>query len=166
MPDRDASGRRVYNDKELEKLKLLSKICSLGGSIGSLASLEIPELKDLMGKFEVSEPVTFEASPIAQPVTDESIDTQSILNHLLFALQDFKLDIISHELHKLKITMSLKDLCFKILMPLLQEIGFRVYNNTLSVAQEHAISSIIRFHIGQFVYQNYERKRKKALWQL
>ena len=112
MPDRDASGRRVYNDKELEKLKLLSKICSLGGSIGSLAGLEIPELKDLMGKFEVSEPVTFEASPIAQPVTDESIDTQSILNHLLLA-QDFKLDIISHELHKLKITMSLKDLCFR-----------------------------------------------------
>ena len=163
VPDRDASGRRVYNDKELEKLKLLSKICSLGGSIGSLASLEIPELKDLMGKFEVSEPVTFEASPIAKPVTDESIDTQSILNHLLLALQDFKLDIISHELHKLKITMSLKDLCFKILMPLLQEIGFRVYNNTLSVAQEHAISSIIRFHIGQFVYQNYERKRKKGV---
>ena len=42
------------------------------------------------------------------------------------------------------------------------EIGFRVNNNTLTIAQEHALSSIIRFHVGQFVYQNYERKRKKG----
>ena len=112
-----------------------------------------------MSKFETSTPYN-EPTPFT-PVVEEEVDTQAILNHLLLALQDFKLDIISHELHKLKITMSLKDLAFKILLPLLQEIGFRVYNNTLNVAQEHAISSIVRFHIGQFVYQNYERKRKR-----
>ena len=160
VPDRDGSGRRAYNDDELEKLKLLGKICSMGGSIGSIANLQMSELKGLMSKFETSTP--YSAPSVAAPVVETEVDTQAILNHLLLALQDFKLDIISHELHKLKITMSLKDLAFKILLPLLQEIGFRVYNNTLNVAQEHAISSIVRFHIGQFVYQNYERKRKKG----
>ncbi|MAW06965.1 MAG: hypothetical protein CME61_01640 [Halobacteriovoraceae bacterium] len=160
VPDRDGSGRRAYNDDELEKLKLLGKICSMGGSIGSIANLQMSDLKGLMSKFETSTP--YSAPSVAAPVIETEVDTQAILNHLLLALQDFKLDIISHELHKLKITMSLKDLAFKILLPLLQEIGFRVYNNTLNVAQEHAISSIVRFHIGQFVYQNYERKRKKG----
>jgi MerR family transcriptional regulator, light-induced transcriptional regulator len=160
VPERDSSGRRTYNDGELDKLKMLGKICSLGGSIGNIANLQMSELKDLMSKFETSTPYN-EPTPFT-PIVEEEVDTQAILNHLLLALQDFKLDIISHELHKLKITMSLKDLAFKILLPLLQEIGFRVYNNTLNVAQEHAISSIVRFHIGQFVYQNYERKRKKG----
>ena len=160
VPLRDDSGRRAYNDKELEKLKLLGKICSLGGSIGNLANLEITDLKSLMSKFQKSDPYK-EESPV-QVISDEPVDTQKVLNHLLLALQDFKLDIISHELHKLKITMSTKDLSFNILIPLLQEIGFRVNNNTLTIAQEHALSSIIRFHLGQFVYQNYERKRKKG----
>ena len=160
VPSRDDSGRRSYNDEELDKLKLLGKICSLGGSIGSLANLEISELKELMSKFQKNTDLKDEALPIQ--MSDEPVDSQKILNHLLFALQDFKLDIISHELHKLKITMSTRDLSFNILIPLLQEIGFRVNNNTLTIAQEHAISSIIRFHIGQFVYQNYERKRKKG----
>mgnify|MGYP001072987184 CR=1 FL=1 len=160
VPERDSSGRRAYNDQELEKLKMLGKVCSLGGSIGNIANLEIPDLKNLLCKFQTSAPYTETSTPL--PSSNENIDTQAILNHLLLALQDFKLDIISHELHKLKITMSLKDLAFKILLPLLQEIGFRVNNNTLNVAQEHAISSIVRFHIGQFVYQNYERKRKKG----
>ena len=160
VPDRDPSGRRAYNDQELEKLKMLGKVCSLGGSIGNIANLEITDLKSLLSKFQTSSPFSETSSPV--PETNDNIDTQAILNHLLLALQDFKLDIISHELHKLKITMSLKDLAFKILLPLLQEIGFRVNNSTLNVAQEHAISSIVRFHIGQFVYQNYERKRKKG----
>ncbi len=160
VPMRDDSGRRAYNDKELEKLKLLGKICSLGGSIGNLANLKTPELKELMGKFQTSE--TYEENAPVQVINNEPVDTQKVLNHLLLALQDFKLDIISHELHKLKITMSTKDLAFNVLIPLLQEIGFRVNNNTLTIAQEHALSSIIRFHLGQFVYQNYERKRKKG----
>ena len=157
---KDDSGRRAYNDQELEKLKLLGKICSLGGSIGSLANLEMSELKELMSKFQKSTPFKEEISP--EVINEEPVDTQKVLNHILLALQDFKLDIISHELHKLKITMSTKDLSFNVLIPLLQEIGFRVNNNTLTIAQEHALSSIIRFHVGQFVYQNYERKRKKG----
>ena len=44
VPLRDDSGRRAYNDIELEKLKLLGKICSLGGSIGSL-KLRLKSLK-------------------------------------------------------------------------------------------------------------------------
>ena len=160
VPLRDDSGRRAYNDKELEKLKLLGKICSLGGSIGNLANLETPELKDLMSKFQKSD--TYEENAPVEIVTNEPVDTQKVLNHLLLALQDFKLDIISHELHKLKITMSTKELAFDVLIPLLQEIGFRVNNNTLTIAQEHALSSIIRFHLANLFIKTMREKEKKV----
>ena len=101
----------------------------MGGSIGSIANLQMSDLKGLMSKFETSTP--YSAPSVAAPVIETEVDTQVILNHLLLALQDFKLDIISHELHKLKIDELEEDLAFRYFFA-------STSRNWLSCIQQHS----------------------------
>ena len=49
-PRRDDNGRRLYSEKDIEKLQLLSELCSIGHTIGKIADLEAVELKSLLKK--------------------------------------------------------------------------------------------------------------------
>lgn len=156
VPARNESGRRMYDDDDIEKLKILSELCSLGHSIGSIASKEVEELKVILKKlgkhtFDQKENFVVENNPQK---------AKESLNNLLLALEVYKLDVISHELKKLQITLSPRDLAMNILIPLLTEVGHRVFRGTLSIAQEHALSSIIKFHVGHILYKSYETKYK------
>ena len=50
-PFRDKGGRRVFSEKEIEKLQLLHELTTLGESIGHLKDLDTPELKEMFEKF-------------------------------------------------------------------------------------------------------------------
>ena len=45
VPERSENGRRMYKDSDVEKLKLLAELCSIGNQIGTIANLSIEELK-------------------------------------------------------------------------------------------------------------------------
>ncbi|MDD0851503.1 MerR family transcriptional regulator [Halobacteriovorax sp. GB3] len=156
VPSRNDSGRRLYSDDDIEKLKLLSDLCSLGNNIGAIANKNISELKEILKKLGKQD---FDESPKVNEVKGQ--DIQDALKNLILALEFYKLDVISHEIKKIMITMNPKDFALKILMPLLQEVGIRVERGTFSIAQEHALSSILKFHIGHLIYKSYQTRRKK-----
>jgi methanogenic corrinoid protein MtbC1 len=54
-----------------------------------------------------------------------------------------------------------KDLCLNILVPLFREIGNKVSREELSIAQEHTLSAIVTFHMGQMIGQHYQKKSLK-----
>jgi methanogenic corrinoid protein MtbC1 len=87
----------------------------------------------------------------------ESIDTQKMLSSFFLALSAYKLDIISHELEKAKSLLTPRELCLDILIPLFQEIGNKILRGELGIAQEHTLSALVRFHIGQMIGQNYQK---------
>lgn len=152
VPKRKPNGRRVYGEGEIRKLHLLNDICSLGESIGSIASKSVEELEQLLAR------LGGEVSKVRTPSTLNLDDIRTQMQGLLFALESYRLDIISHELHKLRIALSTKDFALQIVAPLLREVGSRVMGGSMSIAQEHAVSSIIRFQIGQTLFQSYGRK--------
>lgn len=159
VPKRNESGRRLYSDEDVEKLRLLSDLCSLGNNIGSMANKSTSELLELLkklGKKESQEHFEADFNSVAKDV-----DIQSSLKSLMMALEFYKLDVISHEIKKIILTLSPKDFVYKILIPLLQDVGLRVDRGVFSIAQEHALSSILKFHIGHMIYQSYQQRKKK-----
>ncbi|MEX1099940.1 MAG: hypothetical protein WEB87_05915, partial [Bacteriovoracaceae bacterium] len=50
----------------------------------------------------------------------------------------------------------------KILHPILKEVGDLVAANELSIAQEHALSSMLKFHVGSILYQKNSLKKKSG----
>ena len=157
-PSRNESGRRLYSDDDIEKLRLLSELCSLGSSIGTIAQKPVEELKAFLKKLGKTE--EFEPQQISLNGEDTSKNFQASLDGLMLAIKQYKLDIIAHEIEKLKITHSPRDLALDIISPLIQEVGIRVYRGELNISQEQALSSMLKFHIGHVLFRNYKQKYK------
>ncbi len=155
-PEREENGRRLYTEKDIEKLQLLNELTSIGHSISKVAGLDNDELKSLLERTTKKKLNLPEKVDIAAKVYPEDY-----LKNLFFALENYKLDIISHELSKAKVLLSGRSLVNDIFVPLLREVGLKISNGQISVAQEIALFSIIKFHLGQIIFKNYEKKIKK-----
>jgi DNA-binding transcriptional MerR regulator len=154
-PNRTNTGRRVYSEDDIKKLKALNDLCSLGHSISTIANKEIDELNELLAKHGATSSDDSQYDIKANPDL-----SKEKLNHLLLALQGNRLDIISHELYNLRMTINPKELALDIISPLMGAVGQLSIDGKISIAQEHALSSIIKFHLGKYVFRSYEEKRK------
>lgn len=159
VPERNPSGRREYSEIDVERLVLLSELCVLGHSIGQIARYPTDDLKQLLAK--IGKLSSSNKLPEAEALDRNLINIQGSLDSLLLALKHYKLDIISHEIQKLKIVLTPRELALDILRPLLKEVGVAVANKTLSLPQEQALSSLLKFHIGHSLFKARDAKNKK-----
>lgn len=157
VPERADNKHRLYSEKDIEKLALLYRLTEVGQSIGKIAHLALEELKDIYSSL-MHKP--YEELQVVTP-HHERVDYEKILGSFYIALGAYKLDIISHELEKAKSLLTPRDLCLNILVPLFHEIGHKVSRGELSIAQEHTLSAIVSFHIGQMIGQHYQKKTVK-----
>lgn len=157
VPERADNKHRLYSEKDIEKLALLYRLTEVGQSIGKIAHLELNELKDVYSTL-MHKP--YEELLVVTP-HHERINFEEVLGSFYIALAAYKLDIISHELEKAKNLLSPRDLCLKIIVPLFHQIGIKVANKELSIAQEHTLSAIVSFHMGQMIGLHYQKKTLK-----
>jgi DNA-binding transcriptional MerR regulator len=154
VPERADNKHRLYSEKDIEKLAVLFRLTEIGQSIGKIAHLELDKLKEIYTSL-MHKP--YDEIEVVTP-NHEQVDYEKILANFYIALSAYKIDIISHELEKAKTMLSPRDLCLNILIPLYQEIGSKVMRGELTVAQEHTLSAIVSFHVGQMIGQHYQKK--------
>ena len=153
VPERAENKHRLYSETDIEKLALLYSLTELGQSIGKVAHLGLTDLKEIYTRL-MHRP--YEEKNVVTP-NHEKIDTEKMLGSFFLALSAYKLDIISHELEKARTSLSPRELCLNVLIPLFQEIGKKVSRNELSIAQEHTLSALVRFYLGQMIGQHYQK---------
>jgi MerR family transcriptional regulator, light-induced transcriptional regulator len=157
VPERADNKHRLYSEKDIEKLTLLFKLTEIGQSIGKIAHLSLDELKVIYSQLMHA---PYDERALINQHHDKA-DFERILASFYLALAAYKVDILSHEFDKAKSTLSPRDLCLHILIPLFQEIGNKVYRNELTIAQEHTLSAIVSFHLGQMIGQHYQKSLKR-----
>lgn len=150
-PERAENGHRLYSESDIEKLLILQQLTQHGVSIGKIAAFSIDELKVMLKEKDLTFVDIFSAKD--KDVTD----LEPIRNNILDALDSYKLDIISRELESAKNTLSVRDLAIEIIVPLFREIGIRSYDQRITIAQEHTLSAIVQFHMGQMIARHYVR---------
>jgi DNA-binding transcriptional MerR regulator len=160
VPRRDNTGHRVYSKEDIEKLILLGELCLLGYSISKISNNSIPELKEqlkLLGKAEDS----IKSLEMSLYNTDiQKVDSAQALTILLMALKSYKLDIVTTEINKLKLVMNPRDFALDIVMPIMSELGMAVHRGEFTIIHEHAISAILKFHVGHILFQPKENLEK------
>lgn len=157
VPQRNTKGKRLYSQDNIERLKKLIFLVNMGSSISDISGLETERLEELVSQYDVSKPKKVEKKAAAD------VDINSTLQNLVMALYGYKLDIISHELDKIKAQLGPRDFALSILSPLLKEVGDLVDRGTINIAQEHALSAIIKFHVGQMLYNHMEEADKRDM---
>ncbi len=152
-PLRDQNKRRLYTQADIDRLKKIHDLCSLGNNVSDIAILDDVNLTKLHTQY------FREATNLNQTIEKvEPIDINQTLQNLIMALSHYKLDIIAHELEKAQRSLSAREFTLNLIIPLLSEVGLQVAGGHISIGMEHAISSIIKFNLGLVLFKKYQSK--------
>jgi DNA-binding transcriptional MerR regulator/methylmalonyl-CoA mutase cobalamin-binding subunit len=146
-------GGRAYGEADIVRLKLLKEAVDKGHRIGEMAKLTDAELTALLGR---SSELAF---PLEKPSATKTGKTS--LEGLLDLIDRFDQVGADRELSRLAALMSPREFIYEVVIPLMQDVGDRWYDGSLSVAQEHMVSSILRNVLGALVH-SYEREAAPA----
>jgi MerR family transcriptional regulator, light-induced transcriptional regulator len=162
VPDRHQNGKRLYSQEHIDRLNKLNQLVNLGNNISDIANLPDASLEELANQYGGFASAGFRAENNNHEAKSfkEKVDINRIQQHLVLALNSYKLDIISHELEKIKTQLDPREFSLNVLAPLLAEVGAQVESGTISIAQEHSLSAILKFHVGHMLYKHYESKNK------
>lgn len=139
VPERSAKNRRLYTERDIEKLLMLKRLKLGGHSIGRIAGLSPEGLKDLIRETtgETTEP--WESDVFITPA-----ETETMVNESISHLYSFNADALEKLLHKALTALGRRALIERFLVPFLKRQGAMWANGTLRIAHEHFASSIIR----------------------
>jgi DNA-binding transcriptional MerR regulator len=149
QPERTPQGHRLYSEEDIKKLSLLLKLTLEGHHIGRIAGLKIEELEEMTLKNSLhSQRYHYVAPP---KKSSSELNREQLLQNLLLGLRAYHLGVISRELEKAKTQLSPVDFVLSVISPLFSEIGKKVAAGEFSIVQEHTLSAIVKFHMGQMI---------------
>lgn len=141
-PQRSATGRRLYSDADIDRLRLLNALSSAGHSIGQIASLPDAELKGLLRDASQPEPGarTFSGNG-GQAVTREAED---FLVRCQDAVRELDAEALEKALMDARVALSEPIILQHLVAPLMNWIGDAWHGGEVRVAQEHMASAVVR----------------------
>ena len=139
-PDRTPGGARLYDDADVERLRLLKRAVDSGHSIGSLAQLSTEALARLVL-----------ASP---PGASAASEASKFVDEIVLAASDFDQPRAERALASAARALSPRTLVIDVLGPALKRIGDEWASGKLCVASEHLGSMLIRLRLSALLAEH------------
>ena len=153
-PERSSSGRRLYSDDDIERLRLLKRATAAGRSIGQVASLATDALAAMVRDDEVQEA----AAPRAEAGPRDDTEARQYVADAMQAVADMDAPRLDAVLRRSAIGMNALEFVETVVAPLLEQIGDGWHAGELSVAHEHAASVVARRVIGGMLAASSDRE--------
>jgi MerR family transcriptional regulator, light-induced transcriptional regulator len=139
-PGRGATGRRLYSDDDIEKLRLLRRAVMAGRRISDVAALPIDVLKELVAE-DRNETVLPDGRARR---TERSVSSRALLDEALESIEALDRHRLEHLLREASVVLSAPALREEFIGPLMETIGERWHNGSMRVAHEHMASVTVR----------------------
>jgi DNA-binding transcriptional MerR regulator len=138
QPQRGDSGRRLYSDRDVERLSLLQGITCSGRPLASVVGLSVESLRAL-----VAEDAEHEGRGLDLPgvLRERAIEAVA-------ALDTPRLEAL---LRRALLSLGAVTYLEEVVSPLLAEIGSRWHAGTLGIAQEHAATATVQRQLGTLI---------------
>lgn len=151
-PRRTPTGRRLYTDDDVDRLKLLKRAVSAGRRISDVAGMSAEELRALIAEDHEEGVDVYATSKGIRP----SELGQSFLEEALFALEALDRGRLERVLSESAIGMSTPNMRRELIVPLLHSIGDRWREGSIRVVHEHMATAIVRAFLDGRTSQNAE----------
>lgn len=140
-PSRSPSGRRVYSDAEVKRLRLLSDLVRQGHAIGKIAKLGDEKLIALLNRANMT------SHSVSSFRLEE--ETRFNLDRLMLAVDEFDSLGVRASLARVRYLVSPRKFAFEIVPQVMFLIGKGMASGKISISQEHALSAMIQPHLQQ-----------------
>jgi methanogenic corrinoid protein MtbC1 len=141
-PGRGETGRRLYSDQDIEKLRLLRRALAGGRRISDVAALSIEALRGLVAG-DREEPAA-EILPANELPAPRTVSPEALLAEAIEALEALDRRGLERALAEASVQLSAPDVRQRIIVPLLDTIGRRWQDGSLRIVHEHLASTIVR----------------------
>ncbi len=146
-PERTATGRRVYSDADIDRLRLLKRLTVGGRSIGQIAALPSADLVALVRE-DASEAARAAPAPGSAPSLGLAAPTVARALAAVKALDGEALDSV---LARAVVALRAPEMIDQVAVPLLEQVGAEWQAGRLGVAEEHLASGVLRRVLGQLL---------------
>jgi MerR family transcriptional regulator, light-induced transcriptional regulator len=149
IPERTDTNRRLYSKNDVEKLRLLHEASKNGFSIGSIAGLNIDQLKELLPS------KTFENTSTSHNSTnnfDKSIEDNIV--KCVEAIKNLDSKTLEDELNQALVNYSQPKLIKEVIFPLIEKIGELWKSGEIRIVNEHISTTVIRKFLTSLIDNN------------
>jgi methylmalonyl-CoA mutase cobalamin-binding subunit/DNA-binding transcriptional MerR regulator len=136
-PARTATGRRLYSDADVERLRLIARATLTGRTVGQVAALPAEALAALARGESAPAP----AAPEADPAAGRS---REYLRACLDTLAQFDAPGLDAALRRAAIALSAEAFLETIVVRLWERVGEGVHHGTLRPAHQHLAQAVLR----------------------
>jgi DNA-binding transcriptional MerR regulator/methylmalonyl-CoA mutase cobalamin-binding subunit len=140
-PQRTATKRRLYSQRDIERLNLLRDATQAGHSIGRVAHLPAERLGKLVA-------TSSNLQARAPRAAAEASQTVSFLDECVTAVKSLKAHALDDALQRAATALGTLGLLQRVVAPLTQTVGDLWREGTLTAAHEHFASAAIRVFLG------------------
>ena len=139
-PMRTPTNRRLYSDRDIERLKTLRHLTSLGHTISQIAPLPIDQLLSMIRV----DHERVEANAPPEPDIPGTASPTSYLESCLDAIQQFDSEALERALTQAAIGLGRLTVIDNVIVPLMQQIGELWHAGVLRMTHEHLASAVVR----------------------
>ena len=140
-PERTITNRRLYSPGHIERLSLLREVTQAGHSIGHVAKLPTPKLRQLAAESDRT------CGRAERPLTGASA-TPSFVEECVAAIQTLDARALEEVLKRAATALGAQGLLRRVVGPLAQTLGDLWRDGTITAAHEHLASAVIRVFLG------------------
>lgn len=145
-PHRTDTSRRMYSDRDVERLILLRSVTGAGRAISQVAGLSMDELREL-----TNEDTRAASGPPARAKPGSPADERPEIGRAMEAVGALDAEGLRAVLAGASLSMTRTRLLDDLVIPLVEEIGERWHAGTLRIAAEHLATSVIQSFLTDFL---------------
>lgn len=140
-PARAANNRRLYTEKDVERLKLLRQAADAGHSISQIATAPISELERLLGE---------SWRGLRPGQSRGELEERELIAAALMSVADMNTLRFQDVLDRAAIELGTPAVLTKFVAPLAREMGTRWRGGEVRVAQEHFATNLLKVFLNVF----------------
>lgn len=146
-PERTETNRRLYSQKDIEKLKLLKSATSSGQSIGQIADLPIERLK----QFAKQEAIEVPATKSEEFTSEIEEKANKYINDSVIAIKEFDSYRLEKSLRRSSVELGSFKVLTDLISPLMDIVGEKWSMGELNPSNEHFASEIIKNYLKNII---------------
>lgn len=136
-PRRTTTNRRLYSERQIERLSLLRDVTQAGHRISHVARVPTPELRQLANGPSVS---GAKSPSLAKPVSAAALTLEEALS----AVHTLEAPRLRDALRKAAVDLGVLASLHRVVAPLAQRLGEQWRDGTITAAHEHFATAVIR----------------------
>jgi methanogenic corrinoid protein MtbC1 len=136
-PERTGTNRRLYSDQQVERLNLLRQVAQAGHNIGLIAYWPTEKLRQQAAGASIQVQAT-------HPTTVAPLSHDAITHECVSAMKSFDTRAFGDALKRGETALGTMGLLQRVVAPLSQTIGDLWIDGSITVAQEHLATSVLR----------------------